>query len=1175
MRRLLLATAAVALLVGLVTVPGGAQETPTLQSPSEAGTAELTFEGTVDPGASGAATSDCSAGGPEADSTTFAIEGGEAPATLATSLQVAIDWEPSAGNDLVLSLYLVEDGSRTELGSSDAGGTNPEAITVNSPEPGTYEVVACAFSNPTPQDYTGTATLTAVATETVTLPPAADPQGLAFSASVPADLQRDEGEPIVEIDPDGNIYTCGPTGFSQAEDYLQVSTDGGDQFHLLGEPPRGQQSLGGGGDCGLATAIERNDQDAFNLAYVGLSGLIDFTTSTSPDGGRTFISSPTAEGGPAVDRQWITFSDEDTVWFNYNRVLPRDITVQRSDDAGLTYGPPEPISPSPDFPGPIRAMPADLNPLGNGEPVVYYPWSQGTSLRFAVTLDGGTTWRNCTAAEAEGSPSAQFPVADHDVEGNIYIAYTDDATFNTYLVTASVDVLTQCLGASGSQTTTPLDDAAKTNPGFTAPVLVNREGVPTTVFPWLAAGGEPGRVGITYSGSPTVGRPDDAELPHTWNVYVAQSLNALDAEPSFSQVRATTHPNHYGQICLLGIGCTAGGDRSLVDFYAIDYNPANGEYVVVYNQAHKRPGDTAGTVSTPVVLHQVAGPSNGGGVVESGEPPALRSASDDPTGDAILDYSSLYTPASRQEAPALDVTRVEVGPAVDLAVPDGGEEPARTPLDGGGFTVTMRIADLSDAALEQALAAGTAQSLLWIFRYVDGYRYAAASARWNPAEGFTFGFNDYVATASECGSPSTPENPAQANDQCLQYPGNVPIDGAVDQEAGTIELTVPLELLQALEGGEGPGEQPVEVPAEPGDRVFDATVFAVTNSASPRQEVQSFLYPADNTPAMDFAIPGGETPGEVVDGPTVERYAGRERTETSAAISGRDRTSATTVVLAREDEYADALSGGPLAVQLDAPLLLSARESLSRAARDEIERLGATDAVLLGGDAALSAQVERDLEELDVTVRRVAGPNRFATAAAIAEELPAADEVLIAEGDDPVPTRGFPDALSAAGLGSVEGIPILLVVTDALPAETAAALPEDVDATIVGGAEAVSEEVAAAIDERVGTLTRLAGATRYGTSAAVAQEALARGITPDVVWVATGDDFPDGLVAGAATGRDGGLLLLVDGASLAGSPETRDLLVANLAEVETIRIAGGTAAVSAGVEEELRALRAG
>ena len=57
-----------------------------------------------------------------------------------------------------------------------------------------------------------------------------------------ADNQRDESEPLVEIDRAGNIYACGPTGSPNAAEYAQVSTDGGDSFHLLGTPPRGQQS---------------------------------------------------------------------------------------------------------------------------------------------------------------------------------------------------------------------------------------------------------------------------------------------------------------------------------------------------------------------------------------------------------------------------------------------------------------------------------------------------------------------------------------------------------------------------------------------------------------------------------------------------------------------------------------------------------------------------------------------------------------------------------------------------------------------------------------------------------------------------------------------------------------------------------------------------------------------
>lgn len=74
------------------------------------------------------------------------------------------------------------------------------------------------------------------------------------------------------------------------------------------------------------------------------------------------------------------------------------------------------------------------------------------------------------------------------------------------------------------------------------------------------------------------------------------------------------------------------------------------------------------------------------------------------------------------------------------------------------------------------------------------------------------------------------------------------------------------------------------------------------------------------------------------------------------------------------------------------------------------------------------------------------------------------------------------------------------------------------------------------------------------------------------MWVATGRDFPDALVAGAAAGRNAGVLLLVDGADLAGSPETSALLESHRADIDEVRIAGGPAAVSLAVEQDLAAL---
>ncbi|MGI9017895.1 MAG: hypothetical protein ACR2HR_12455 [Euzebya sp.] len=66
-RTVLVFIAVVTLVTGLLVLPGGAQEPPTVTAPSSVGENAITYEVTVQPGASGAGTSDCSVGGPEND----------------------------------------------------------------------------------------------------------------------------------------------------------------------------------------------------------------------------------------------------------------------------------------------------------------------------------------------------------------------------------------------------------------------------------------------------------------------------------------------------------------------------------------------------------------------------------------------------------------------------------------------------------------------------------------------------------------------------------------------------------------------------------------------------------------------------------------------------------------------------------------------------------------------------------------------------------------------------------------------------------------------------------------------------------------------------------------------------------------------------------------------------
>ena len=95
------------------------------------------------------------------------------------------------------------------------------------------------------------------------------------------------------------------------------------------------------------------------------------------------------------------------------------------------------------------------------------------------------------------------------------------------------------------------------------------------------------------------------------------------------------------------------------------------------------------------------------------------------------------------------------------------------------------------------------------------------------------------------------------SEKCLAYPGDTPIQGAVDRATGTLRLSVPRYLLRALSGGTGHLERPMEVAATLGSRFYDATAWSLGNVVSPVQDAQSFLYPFDSTPAFDFLLTAG------------------------------------------------------------------------------------------------------------------------------------------------------------------------------------------------------------------------------------------------------------------------------------------------------------------------------
>ena len=197
-------------------------------------------------------------------------------------------------------------------------------------------------------------------------------------------------------------------------------------------------------------------------------------------------------------------------------------------------------------------------------------------------------------------------------------------------------------------------------------------------------------------------------------------------------------------------------------------------------------------------------------------------------------------------------------------------------------------------------------------------------------------------------------------------------------------------------------------------------------------------------------------------------------------------------------------------------------------------------------------------------VARVGGEDRYVVAANLAQQnFPTApvDTVYIATGGD------FPDGLSASAAAAHAGGPLLLVNGASIPAETRAQLLRLKPASIVvsGGAGIVPDAVYAELAKLTTTIRRDAGADRYETSRAVARAAFASATT---AYIATGADFPDALSASAAAAAAAAPVILVPGYDSAVDEPTLQLL--RDLGVTSVTIAGGTAAVSAGIEEQFK-----
>lgn len=203
-------------------------------------------------------------------------------------------------------------------------------------------------------------------------------------------------------------------------------------------------------------------------------------------------------------------------------------------------------------------------------------------------------------------------------------------------------------------------------------------------------------------------------------------------------------------------------------------------------------------------------------------------------------------------------------------------------------------------------------------------------------------------------------------------------------------------------------------------------------------------------------------------------------------------------------------------------------------------------------------------------IKRIGGKDRYEVSTGVSKVLEEqgaySGTVIIARGDL------YTDALSGGPLSALEGAPVLLTGTKALPTTTITELnrisPDK--AIILGGTGSVSSNVETQLRNLgIQNIQRIGGKDRFEVSAGVAKQ---MADYSDTAIIASGLNFPDALSASGMAGYAGMPILLVGTSTV---PDSIQTFIKNNPDIRNFIIVGGPATVSDSVKTKIKQLRSG
>ena len=722
-------------------------------------------------------------------------------------------------NDIVLKLY-----HNGLLVAQQDTATSPEAIhysTGSDLDPGVYSAVVCPFNGETviaPADYAGIVTVSELPLPPLTIiPPGSTTNAptvypipsfqswsARFTPATVVDAQRTEGEPLLKLDADGNIWESGPWGFSTNMSFIHRSTNDGKKFHLVStigvrpdEPP-------GGGDTDVAV------DDQGNIYFTDLEGpLTEIGASVSNDNGNTWRKNAASVQQTVVDRQWYAVDNgassgafDNTIFLAFHTTAVGTFIYSSpgsqgaNDPTGGIF-----FQNSATMPGPLQPLAADAIcaqlRFDKVKRNLYYACNEGDHVRVTVGHVGvgqrmGISYANYNSPKTPGGGDVLnlFPALATDASGHVYMAWIDATNFALYY-------------------------AFSTNEGrsWSAPVRVNSGGAVTNEFDW-AQGGAAGTLALAWYATDRAVPGGSDNMPsslsnlgeatkYQWFGYAALITKADTARPKVAQARFTAKPMHYGAICNAGTTCATDttADRQMADFFGFDIGKDGGLRIVFNDTTNEFDG--AGLHFTRQV--------SGTGVF--GQNVAGRAAATNPVTDTASDANwPHYAPGGAGANLAhLDLTGLRVS------------NPTPTSL-----RIKMTVKDLTQLMPPQGKT-----SSVWLTRF------QALSPRPGGPEDVYRIFYVYMEsvgglTPTFFAGTASCQGTTPSNCKILQYRGEKPATGTIDGTTITIDV--------GLDTGFG---APID-----GKTLHSVTAFTFGRSNS----VDDLYYDVDATEAFDYVL---------------------------------------------------------------------------------------------------------------------------------------------------------------------------------------------------------------------------------------------------------------------------------------------------------------------------------